>query len=97
MVVAPDGARAAVLLREGGVRPHLVLSDVVMPLVSGPEFEMQLRALGLSGPVVFMSGYPDHPEVDRLRRAGVQVLAKPIDLGSLGRLLRRRLGEAAAI
>ena len=97
VVVAADGARAAGLLREGGVRPHLVLSDVVMPAGSGPELEMQLRALGLSAPVVFMSGYPDHPEVDRLRRAGVQVLAKPIELGSLGRLLRQRLGEAAAI
>ena len=97
VVLASDGSGAVGLLRTGSVRPHLVLSDVVMPLLNGTGLEQQVRELGLSVPMVFMSGYPEHPEVDRLRRAGVQVLPKPLDLGRLNRVLRLRLDEAAAI
>lgn len=96
IVVAREGTQAMGLLRSGAVRPHLILSDVVMPSMSGPELEAQTRELGLSVPVVFMSGYPEHPEVDRLRRAGVRVVTKPIQLDGLNRLVRRRLDEAAA-
>jgi signal transduction histidine kinase/ActR/RegA family two-component response regulator len=97
VVAASDGADAVELLRTGRVRPHLVLSDVVMPSMNGTDLEAQIREIGLSAPVVFMSGYPEHPEVDRLRRSGVQVLAKPLEPGRLTRLLRLRLNEAAAI
>ncbi len=97
VVTAPEGAGAIGLLRSGAVRPHLILSDVVMPFGSGPELEAQIRELGLSAPVVFMSGYAEHPEVDRLRRAGVRVVTKPIQLDQLNRLVRRCLDEAAAV
>jgi len=97
VVVASEGSAAMSLLGTGGVRPHLVLTDVVMPSMSGPELEVLIGEFGLSAPVVFMSGYPEHPIVDRLRRAGVQVLSKPVDLARLTRLLRQRLDAAAAL
>ncbi len=85
---AADGAEALALVREGGVRPHLIVSDVVMPSLNGSELEARIRAFGLDVPVLYFSGYTDHPEVDRLRRAGVRVFPKPIDMHQLAREVR---------
>lgn len=95
VVPAGDGAAAQALMGNEGVRPHLVLSDVVMPGMGGGELERRVRSLGLAVPFLFFSGHPDHVEVDRLRRAGVRVVAKPLDLQRLQGLVRDRLDAAA--
>ncbi|MEQ9570091.1 MAG: response regulator, partial [Longimicrobiales bacterium] len=91
---AADGAEALALVRDGGLRPHLIATDVVMPSVSGSELEAEVRALGLAVPVLFFSGYTDHPEVDRLRRAGVRVFPKPVDMELLAREVRSVLDRS---
>jgi two-component system, cell cycle sensor histidine kinase and response regulator CckA len=56
---AADGEQALALFREGGAGIQLVLTDVIMPRMGGPELADRLFALRPDLPLVFMSGYPD--------------------------------------
>jgi DNA-binding NtrC family response regulator len=40
---------------------HLLLTDVVMPQMSGPEVAEKLTTVRPEIKVLYMSGYPDHP------------------------------------
>jgi DNA-binding NtrC family response regulator len=57
---------------------HLLLSDVVMPRMGGPELAQELVARRPEVKVLYMSGYTDHPMVRRgVVNAGVAFLQKP--------------------
>lgn len=56
VVAVADGERALAAADRGGV-PDLVLTDVVMPGISGPELVDRLRAHG-SVEAIFISGHP---------------------------------------
>jgi CheY-like chemotaxis protein len=72
----------------------LLLADVVMPHMRGPDLALELRA-GQSGmAVLFISGYTEnaivhHGEVD----AGVEMLPKPFSAELLARTVRRLLDD----
>jgi hypothetical protein len=56
----------------------LLITDVVMPRLSGPELAQQLRGLRPGLPVLFMSGYNDSRLVSRgVAQANVNLLVKP--------------------
>jgi CheY-like chemotaxis protein len=44
---------------------HLLLTDVVMPQMSGPEVAEKLLIIRPGIKVLYMSGYPDHPVFDQ--------------------------------
>jgi two-component system cell cycle sensor histidine kinase/response regulator CckA len=44
---------------------HLLLTDVVMPQMSGPEVAEKLLVVRPGIKVLYMSGYPDHPVFDQ--------------------------------
>lgn len=46
---------------------HLLLTDVVMPQMSGPEVAEKLLIVRSGIKVLYMSGYPDHPVFDQGR------------------------------
>jgi hypothetical protein len=75
---APQGAAALALLEGGPVRLDLLLTDVVMPGMSGRELADQLtsRCPGLR--VVYMSGYTDDAIVRHgMLEPGLEYLQKP--------------------
>ena len=65
----------------------LVLTDVTMPGLSGPELAIQLKNRRPDLPVLFMSGWMDHLPVDLGVRADGFV-RKPFQADALARVLR---------
>jgi len=68
---------------------HLILSDVVMPEMSGPEFAREAQKVLPLAKIIFMSGYPK----DLMRRHGVEqsvpvLLQKPFTRDALLRSIR---------
>jgi two-component system cell cycle sensor histidine kinase/response regulator CckA len=73
----------------------LVLSDVVMPRMSGTTLLHALRERGLVVPVVMLTGHPIEREMEQLRAHGMaDWLPKPPQLEQLAEVLARALGRA---
>jgi len=67
---------------------HVILTDLVMPGLRGPEVAGRLKKSYPDAQTIFMSGYSDHmPEVEELG-PDAQFLQKPFDLAILAQKLR---------
>lgn len=89
---AHDGAEAIDLFERHGDSIHLLLTDVLMPGLTGPQLAGELSRRNPALRIVFMSGYPN----ESLLESGVAFLAKPFNPGSLSRMIRRELDRPAA-
>ncbi|MEP6687628.1 MAG: PAS domain S-box protein [Gemmatimonadales bacterium] len=77
-IIVETAAQAIELLHDGGQPVDLVLTDVVMPGISGRELADRLDALRPGLPVLFVSGYTEEDIVRRgLVEEGRPFLAKP--------------------
>jgi CheY-like chemotaxis protein len=83
VVEAVHGAEALALLKSG-VRPCLVLLDLMMPVMDGPSFRAAQQSDSVLSqiPVVIISAYREIEENARALRAN-GVLKKPIRLADL--------------
>jgi nitrogen-specific signal transduction histidine kinase/CheY-like chemotaxis protein len=70
---------------------HLLLTDVIMPGISGPELATRLQAMR-SLPVLFMSGYSDLREADQ--NSEVAYIQKPFIAVALVSKVRELLDKA---
>jgi PAS domain S-box-containing protein len=87
--VARNGAEG--LDRFGREGPFdLVLSDVTMPVMTGPELLARLRDQGATVPVLLMSGYVDDVLREGTFDVTTQLLLKPFSMDELS----RRVDEA---
>jgi response regulator RpfG family c-di-GMP phosphodiesterase len=74
---------------------HLLLTDVVMPEMSGPELAQQLRRSRPETKLLFASGYAGHPSFrNEVVNFGGAFLQKPIAPGVLARKVREVLDES---
>jgi two-component system cell cycle sensor histidine kinase/response regulator CckA len=89
-VLNAGSARDAVLLSQQHVGPiHLLLSDVVMPHMSGPALAKHLAPARPEMKVLCMSGYTDDAAVRHgVVEAEFAFLQKPITVDSLSRKVR---------
>ena len=93
---AASGADALQKGKEFDGTIHLLLTDVVMPEMSGPELARQMAALRPEVKVIFTSGYSD----DAIARQGVlnpavAFIQKPYRPKALARKIQEVLAESA--
>ena len=83
VTVASDGKEALALVKKG-LRPHVVVTDVVMPGMSGKEMVEELRKVLPGIKVLYMSGYTDNAIVHHgVLDPGEPYIQKPFALGDL--------------
>ncbi len=93
---AGDGAEALRVI-EGAEPLDVVLTDIVMPTMTGIELAERIAAAHPAVPVVFMTGYPFSAMRDRgVDPANVRILHKPFTKAKLLEHLAEALGAAAA-
>jgi CheY-like chemotaxis protein len=91
-VLAAENGAKAVGLVEGGATADLLLTDVMMPVVSGLELADRIRELRPEIKVLFASGYEDNVIVHNGQLdAGVELLSKPFDRDRLAVKIREVL------
>jgi two-component system cell cycle sensor histidine kinase/response regulator CckA len=97
-VVSAGGAQEALaLVRRPEEKVKLLITDVVMPGMDGPELARQALAVRPGLPVLFMSGYTDDEIVRRgLLHAGQPFLQKPFTPEALGREVAALLKRSPA-
>ncbi len=89
---AKDAETAIEWIQGASVRPHLLLTDVVMPGVSGPNLAARLLQLNPKLRVLYMSGYTeDAAAVHGNFWAGVPLLQKPFTPAALAERVRLAL------
>lgn len=72
----------------------LLITDAVMPSISGVELARRIRASHPGMKVLFISGYSDQPgERDQTAAEGAAFLQKPFSADSLGRKIRQVLSR----
>jgi two-component system cell cycle sensor histidine kinase/response regulator CckA len=88
VLAAVDGGDAVGVAERHRGRIDLLVTDVVMPRLSGPELAQRLRSLRPNLEVLYMSGYNDSRLVARGVEAGnVKLLAKPFAPDDLVRMV----------
>ncbi|PWU01550.1 MAG: hybrid sensor histidine kinase/response regulator [Terriglobia bacterium] len=93
---AGDGAEALHIYEERHREIHLILTDMVMPKMTGPELASQVVRIHPGARILFMSGYTD----DILRRtgalgSGMSLLQKPLRPETLAAKVREALDSAS--
>jgi PAS domain S-box-containing protein len=84
VIVASDGAEALEIARARGASIDLVLTDVIMPTMSGPELVDELSRMGHELRALYMSGYAGSELSKRLAVGdAVQILEKPFTEAAL--------------
>jgi two-component system cell cycle sensor histidine kinase/response regulator CckA len=94
---ANGGLQALAMASEPGCSIDLMLTDVIMPQMSGPELAEKVKALHPEIKTIFMSGYSSNLLSNRQVLDPRHVLLqKPVRLTELAKALREMLGRSGA-
>jgi two-component system cell cycle sensor histidine kinase/response regulator CckA len=93
---AADAEQAVEWTLTSGITPHLLITDVVMPGLSGPNLAARLLQEHPGLRVLYVSGYPDDSTaVDGNFWSGVTLLQKPFTPAALAERVRLALDTTA--
>jgi nitrogen-specific signal transduction histidine kinase/ActR/RegA family two-component response regulator len=91
-IVASDGRKALELFKTNCDEIDLIIMDVVMPLLNGPEAYLQMSALQPGIRVIFTTGYTaEAASLISLVERGAAILQKPYSLTRLSQMVRGAL------
>jgi len=91
---ASDGGKALLLCEKFKERIHLILTDVVMPGMSGRKLVERLKQIHPEMKALYMSGYTDNAIVHHgVLEKGINFMQKPFTLESLTRKVREALDK----
>jgi two-component system cell cycle sensor histidine kinase/response regulator CckA len=88
VLLARHGGEALEIIHQTDVAIHLLLTDAVMPVLSGPELLRRAISLRPAMKLAIMSGYTDRPAV-----TGVPFIGKPFTPAELERRVREILDD----
>ena len=95
VATALNGQEALRCLKDGDF--DVVLTDLVMPGMSGVALLREIRESGSDLPVVFLSAYAQQLDREELRQLGVtRVFAKPVDLEKVVGAIKDEAQQRAA-
>jgi len=96
VIEAASGEEALEIAEQHAGKIDLMISDVVMPGMQGPELLKQARIYLGGAPVMFISGYAESEFSDLLEgETNVSFLPKPIDIKTLAERVKLELQNAA--
>ena len=96
VIEAASGEEALKLAEQHAGTIDLMISDVVMPGMQGPDLLKQARGYLGAAPVMFISGYAESEFSDLLEgEVNVSFLPKPIDIKTLAERVKQELQNAA--
>lgn len=90
-VSAANGPEALQLIERGEDEPHLMLTDMVMPKMSGSELAVKASRLRPDLRIVLMSGFSEDPVVRLYQQAPAAFIAKPFTAAALCAKVREAL------
>lgn len=97
VTTAANGSEAVVLVEEKGLNPDLIITDVVMPKMSGKQMVDRLRQKRPHLKVLYMSGYTNDAIANHgVLEPGTPFIEKPFSIDSMAESVRELLqgGEA---
>jgi len=89
VITASDGMEGMKKLDAGGY--DLVITDIVMPFISGVGVVTAVKEKMPSVPVIAMTGYGKEPEAAAMEKKADKVLAKPIKISVLKETINKFL------
>lgn len=93
VLLASNGPEGLMHLQ--GKAVDLILLDLKMPEMNGPEFLQRLMETGHRPPVIVVTGYPDSDlMVEAMRYGPITLVAKPIEMETLMHAVRSTLNGA---
>jgi len=96
VIEAASGEEALELAETHAGEIDLMISDVVMPGMQGPDLLKQARPYLGEAPVMFISGYAESEFSDLLEgERNISFLPKPIDIKTLAERVKQELQKAA--
>lgn len=94
-IVAAGPQEALQMCAQPGADIRLILTDIVMPGMTGAELRDRVKAIRPDIKVLFMSGYTSDVIVTHgVLRRGVHFIQKPFSIDELGRKIAEILGAA---
>ena len=97
VLTASDGVEAVEIFEREREHIDLVLMDVVMPRMSGPETYKQMREFKANLPAIFVTGHDLNSEIHKLDEyaegSSIRVLRKPYSKTRLGQEISKLLGR----
>jgi CheY-like chemotaxis protein len=91
VVTAKDGMEGLKELKLGGY--DLVVTDIVMPYVSGTGLVTALKESKPHIPIIAITGYGEEPEAVATEKKANLVLSKPVKMSELKEHIARLLGS----